>query len=51
MNEIKKLTVLFSTCVVGLVICLGMTIFTSVKQAKQKAVLESQPVPMPAVGQ
>ena len=45
----KAVTVLFSASVVGIVVCLGMSIYTAVKIHKVESAPPRQNIPVPAV--
>jgi len=49
--KMKNLTLAFGTCVVGIVLCFCMTIYTSIQIAHQKDAIARQVVPMPAMSQ
>jgi hypothetical protein len=49
--DIKKLTVIFGTCVAGIVVCFGMSVYTAIQESHQKKVVETQVVPVPAINQ
>ncbi len=47
----KKISLLFSISVLGVAVCLVMTVITGIQSARQKAIPTSRFVPIPAIGQ
>jgi hypothetical protein len=48
---IKKLTALVGVCVAGIVVCLGMTIYTGVKEHQEKNTPTPLTIPTPAIAE
>ena len=53
-SEMKALNAIFGASVLGIVVCLIMTIYTGVSESRSKAAYQNSPqriIPIPALGQ